>query len=294
MSDVIVTEKKYAKKVKVALENDCLLNKSFRLSTLDQHSFSGFVPISVGIQETKLWEFPSQYIAIPVHPNCIQSLRNFQESGILVTSLGSIFPFILGSANQMCPYSSSALGNIKGQVLTASALRGNDRSIECNIGDNVVKTVLYQALLQCGDFVRTTDKEKICKLIQGLPDRTIPQRLELMGDVGDDRTLVIPNRALNMATDEVFQGFMEKIFRGQKQPENNTDDCMTTFWRTLAEMYHARRVVRRGEICPDSKVRQSGHSILWMDPEFERTLISQHGEYYSILERCMCMYLKQR
>jgi len=266
VSDIIVAEKKYAKTVKVALENYKLLNKSFRLSKLNQQTFCGFVPIATGIQESKLWESPSLYIAIPVHCDYIQSLNNRASQA----NLSSIFPLILGYAKQTCFYSSSALGNTKGLLITSPF--GEIMNIEYNFLENIVKSVLLQSLLRFGDCVQRIGKDRLRKLIEELPDGTTPQKLELMGD---DRTLVIPNRALNILVDEPFQNFVEQIFNGQDV--ENRSDFMMTLWEMMAKAYRTRRVVRRGEIHPDSKVRESGHAVLWIDPDFENEFISQHG-----------------
>jgi Predicted methyltransferase len=325
--DVLVTEKKHAKTVKVVLEQHNLLNKSFRLSQLDQDSFSDFVPVAVavvgdvGIKESMLWELPSLYIAIPVHCQCIHQIlmkkkKNVQEerrgqtfvSSLSVSasasassspSVGSsslrssssslestIVPLILGCAKQKCSFSSSALGNAPGnrQVIASFSSsfetgKQDMNSKRCHIRDHqIVKHVLFQSLLQYQDNLLITDKERLWTLIETLPtDGTIPQRLEVMGD---DRTLVIPNRALNTLVDECFRDFMEQIWKNPVPSDTIDDggDWKRTLWKMLAEAFRSRRVVRRGAIHPDSKVRESGHVILWMDPEFERTWMSQYGE----------------
>jgi hypothetical protein len=44
----------------------------------------------------------------------------------------------------------------------------------------------------------------------------------------------------------------------------NIENFINGLWENLAEAYESTRIVRRGEIDPESKIRHSGHSILWM------------------------------
>ena len=101
-------------------------------------------------------------------------------------------------------------------------------------------------------------------------NKTMPPKLEIMGD---DRTLVIPFRALNAASDASFEKIIQYAIG-----ENNQEEFMPLLWKMLADSHRSQRVVRRGEVDPNSKVRESGHSILWIDPEIERSLVSDYGE----------------
>ena len=112
------------------------------------------------------------------------------------------------------------------------------------------------------------------ELIYSLSNDSCPRKLELLGD---DRTLVVPKKAFRLDIDQAFRNVLEFL---QTEACNKQILChndvlekeryfMDQFWENLAVAHGSKRVVRRGEIDPNSKIRQSGHSILWL----------QHNEY---------------
>jgi tRNA1(Val) A37 N6-methylase TrmN6 len=115
---------------------------------------------------------------------------------------------------------------------------------------------------------------------------TCPNKLEIMGD---DRTVVLPFKALNENLDEFFSQFVREILSSissffsscglcHDNLNNNNDDdeyvnmkqqqLKQTFydllWSNVGKYFRSPRVVRRGEIDRDSKIRHSGHKLLWM------------------------------
>jgi hypothetical protein len=252
---VLITEKKNAKAVKVTLEKEGALEKSFRLSNLDESSFSSFIStrtLDGGLQQDDIIANSSKFIAIPIHANCLDRIC----SSSCEETLHSVFNLIIGHATQSCRYSSSVLGNTHLQL-----------ALTCDNNLNFVQNILLQAIR---NYNPSSDEAVIFKMVDEGTNKTMPPKLEIMGD---DRTLVIPFRALNAASDASFEKIIQYAIG-----ENNQEEFMPLLWKMLADSHRSQRVVRRGEVDPNSKVRESGHSILWIDPEIERTLVSDYGE----------------
>lgn len=73
-----------------------------------------------------------------------------------------------------------------------------------------------------------------------------PRKLELFGD---DQTLIIPRKAFSLK-DDAFRSLAG-------------DDDINELWKHLAVVYDSPRVARRGDIDPNSPIRESGHELLW-------------------------------
>lgn len=82
-----------------------------------------------------------------------------------------------------------------------------------------------------------------------------PKKLEV---IGDDRTLVIPRKAFRQDDDE-FASLCSLAVSNDGQ----FSDWRTNFWKYFATFMGRPRVVRRGDIDPDSSIRESGHRLLW-------------------------------
>ena len=143
---------------------------------------------------------------------------------------------ILSHGRQFCLYSTSKLGNNKNQISSDHHL-----------------TLVQHALLlflNGGMTQNTSDTQHWIHSIQGLDNRVCPRTLEV---IGDDRTLVIPRYALD-SNHEPLAHLIQN---------SNTSLHTQCLWEILAQVYHSPRVVRRGEIDPQSAIRESGHTILW-------------------------------
>ena len=139
-------------------------------------------------------------------------------------------------------------------------------------------------------------------LTRRLSSRTCPRKLEI---IGDDRTVVIPrwsflvdensgsgnncnshqtksktNRKTNQneCRDE-FRKFLIDVALGRRNDNDHHDggddeaiadafffEMQSLLWEKIATDYKCSRVVRRGEVDPESGVRESGHRILWPIP----------------------------
>ena len=143
---------------------------------------------------------------------------------------------ILSHGRQFCLYSSSKLGNNKYQL-----------------DSNHHLTLVQHALLlflNGGTMQDTDDTQHWIHSIQELDTRVCPRTLEV---IGDDHTLVIPRHAF----DSNHDSFAHLI-----QSSNRTLHIQS-LWEILAQVHDSPRVVRRGEIDPQSAIRESGHTILW-------------------------------
>jgi hypothetical protein len=272
-TQVIITQKRNAKKVKNALETNEVLDKSFRMASIDADSFSQFVPIGQPLHIDTLLRNFSEFICIPVQKEFFHELSTWEVTGTGSISLDSclhsiIMDLVIGHAKQSCPYSSSVMGDANRRVKLSST---------SNSSFDLVKNILVEAILEFPRAPRTAESSKhaVNEEVGNLSDATAPPKLEVMGN---DRTLVIPFRALNLAMDQSFQNLVESIAGAGKA--SRMDDFMTCLWKKLALAFRSHRVVRRGEISPNSKVRESGHSILWIEPSIELGLLSaDSGEY---------------
>lgn len=134
------------------------------------------------------------------------------------------------------------------------------------------------------------DRLNIERLVRQLSYQTCPKKLEI---IGDDRTLVIPHRAFfviynsittmpksakvdiisNRHSFQFRELLVNVIHEGQAKIESNrcNDDndavllleIQSQLWKRFATVYQCSRIVRRGEIDPNSGTRESGHRILW-------------------------------
>ncbi len=153
---------------------------------------------------------------------------------------------------------------------------------------NLVQTILLDVMdnyrhLKRGDERDQSEKTQFEDIIESkveMQSSTIcPPKLEVMGD---DRTLVIPFRALNPAIDQTFHNLIKDVVYHVigKFQEEEEEKLMTQLWEKLARSHDSHRVVRRGEIDPNSEVRESGHSILWIDDDDMHVTSSKNGRFY--------------
>ena len=209
---VLYVLKRSAKKVKNDLEEEGMLNKDFRMMG------------GVGDE----WK---ECIAVPIIEDPSKSYSSDE---------------IMGYGRQLCPYSTSLLGNHQqrtprtGEKTTTSVL-----------------TMLQRALLSTADSFqpRSPEDDSLTKVVQSLSLTLCPKKLEM---VGDDNTLVIPRKAFD-GKDDTFREFIVQAGCN----ENCVDEFLQELWKQLAAYYKVPRVVRKGEIDAESPVRVSGYRLLW-------------------------------
>lgn len=259
VTDVCVTEKRHAKIVKSAFEKEGALDKSFRLCNIDD-SYEVKLMQEECLSNCDVLQESSKYIALPIHKEKIGSfLKNKAGSSELQDAIGLIQSYGV----QLCRFSSAVMGNSQRQLsLTAN----NDLNAIQNI---VLQTIAKnEALIQQRCVGLGT---KIENMVRALSKVDAPPKLEMMGD---DRTLVIPYQSLNVNTKSPFQLLVYELFG---TASNEQSLFLSSLWEELARLYRSQRVVRRGEIDPNSKVRESGHCILWINHELEKSFTSDYG-----------------
>jgi tRNA G37 N-methylase Trm5 len=155
---------------------------------------------------------------------------------------------IYGLGTQFCPYSTARLGN---HHSTSEA------------GLNRIQTSLLRALSQFLEHHKSiVQQDQLDQQIRALNRTTCPDKLELFGD---DRTLVIPRLALT-SDNESLQNMI-----GTRSSELTHLFLDKYLWKQLAETYETHRVVRRGQVDPDSGTRQSGFQVLWSSNGISRS-----------------------
>jgi len=175
------------------------------------------------------------YIAVPIIKDSFE-VRNFDG--------------IRGEGSEFCRYSSSLLGN---------HLQRRPRKQK---GDPSTSHTLVQlALWNTAESFRSQSpsnltKETAWRRIKSLDIAVCPRNLELLGD---DNTLVIHRRAFNLQ-DETFR---QLVHGAGCQTEDAQKEFMFELWKQLATVYKSPRVVKKGEVHPDSSVRESGYRLLW-------------------------------
>lgn len=163
-------------------------------------------------------------IAIPVTDECL---------------VGS--PMVVATGTQKCPYSSAFLGNHHG--------KRDCKTLSCLL-TTPVQQALATALLKCSPKEPSTQvKNEMIERIMKLRSTVCPKKLEV---IGDDRTLVIPHRAFR-EDDDSFASLLALT--------QITD--RSKFWEEFAHAMNSPRIARRGDIDPDSSIRESGHRLLW-------------------------------
>jgi Met-10+ like-protein len=225
-----------AKTVKTHLENDHMIRRDLRLTTVRNNvdADNGMLTVVV--------------IAVP-----LLVLDEAYESKLLAEMKNGV---VRGFGYYKCPYSSATLGN-------HNVLRRQNGEEHARL--NLVQTGLLQAVKE---FLRenqslmtqSSDATAIAassleRHIESSSSDFCPTKLELMGD---DRTVVVPLLAFqNSASLSTLLGTMDETWHGDFQSRY--------LWRNLANVYSSRRVVWRGEVDPNSPTRQSGYSLLWAD-----------------------------
>lgn len=129
----------------------------------------------------------------------------------------------------------------------------------------------------------------LTKHIQSLDSTVCPKKLEVFGD---DRTLVLqPNAFPISAIDQLLECHILNPVRrcGDENPEDTESECHAEpsryerirqdFWAQLAAVHKTQRIARRGRVDPNSKIRESGHRLVWPSRGIPETT----GEYFFMI-----------
>jgi tRNA G37 N-methylase Trm5 len=244
---VVFVDKKDAKTVKKQLVDDGLLNKDFRMIPA-----SGSFATTQIVHSKKSKEFnevhPS-WIAIPV----VEAMSS--DELVLVRSI----PLVAATGYHWCPYSTKVLGNGGRQKLV---MNNCDKSEDTSSMGNDNLSLIQLVILNEESSKRISSSSDpfstVVKLVRQLDATACPQRLERLGD---DQTLVIPPLSFE---GEEFTSLLRQVWTIQNQDvAADSDTVLKDFWRRLAHAHNSPRIVRRGGIDPNSKIRESGHRLVW-------------------------------
>mmetsp|Transcript_25323 Transcript_25323/g.50726 ORF Transcript_25323/g.50726 Transcript_25323/m.50726 type:complete len:598 (+) Transcript_25323:25-1818(+) len=305
-TSVLYVHRRDAKTLKSRLEKESLLDKRFRMipSASDAIVVLENSPHHHNDGESDLPTEGSavdaiasgECIAVPVTDECIGRFETYiKESSKADTSgHGSWKTYAIASGRQLCPFSTSALGNqnhartsrlvqqtcegmrtekSKRNYQTATKIT-NLTNIQCVVVETLVD-YFTENTKQSDNTVNQEELESFQAMLEtavsSLSIKACPKKLEVMGD---DRTLVVPSTAFLLQEKEPTNEFHQLLINISSQIHNSPDktDHPTIYkiqenlWKNLASLYQSPRVVRRGDIDPESGVRESGHRILWPLP----------------------------
>jgi len=258
---VLYVDPTYAKMVKTVLENEGVIHTDFRMtkSSCSSSSMS---------REDELKSKYKDCIAIPIHCDSERDIALLTSNGL-----------VKGSGSQFCPYSTAFLGNnnvLRGQGRGALLLNdgnndndNNNQLLQSHKKLTLVQTGLLEAIYTTHITQQSTNKGEtetrmglLLQDILSLPREVCPSKLEVLGD---DRTVVIPPQAFDLQNDAFAALLATHYFDGG---DGDGIDYETTFlpslWANLASLYQSHRVVRRGGVDRNSRIRHSGYSILWV------------------------------
>mmetsp|Transcript_29015 Transcript_29015/g.56090 ORF Transcript_29015/g.56090 Transcript_29015/m.56090 type:complete len:634 (-) Transcript_29015:42-1943(-) len=204
--------------------------------------------------------------------------------------------YVEASGLQKCPLSTS-MGNKNHQPVAPITSKSSNATNEPSSSLSSVQYALVETLVTFSKFNQCCNeslyREVFEKSVKSLSNRTCPKKLEV---IGDDRTLVVPHWAFQLERDfhhassiigepnfqegkTEFYNLLRRTQTGENNPtatplgEPDQRHSISKFfsiqsllWANLAKIHSCTRVARRGDIDPESGVRESGHRILWPIP----------------------------
>jgi tRNA G37 N-methylase Trm5 len=283
---VVYVRKENAKEVKNRLKESKFLDDRFRM-----------LPAAEGSDVSVVRNDANAYIAIPVSEEFDQKNASLYDDD----ELSPESPMILGVGYQECPYSTKMLGNGRANHHQLSKHAGEiDRPAE---GYTVIQSVILGIVPSRTKTGLDLDQRIIDRVLQ-LDSTVCPasRRRQFLEIFGDDRTVVVPPRAFE---GEQFISILRDVQRLRNHKCNADDgnniehttssdahsdieNLYNDFWRRLALAHDSPRVVRRGGIDPNSKIRESGHRVLWplsASDESDHTVGPQSPSWIRVTEQ---------
>lgn len=315
-TSVLYVHRRDAKTLKSRLETENLLDKRFRMIQSASDATIVLENCNLPATDSDVDAIASgQCIAVPVTDECVGrfGIRTKETNNKAASpSEGSWETYAIASGRQLCPFSSSALGNQNHAMISRLVQQNYDGRIEQSKQNNtqadteisnltkiqcvVVETLVNYYTESTKKSDNSLDQKELASFqemaktsVSSLSIKTCPKKLEVMGD---DRTLVVPSTAFLLQEQETTNEFHQLLTNITSQTIRNSprEDEYSTMcklqqklWENLASLYHSPRVVRRGDIDPESGVRESGHRILWPLPvsitssNNEATKCTNHG-----------------
>jgi hypothetical protein len=241
---VIYVSRQDAKRVKNRLEKNGSINKDYRMTPCTE-------------RDNKEGGEDESLIAIPILEDFTQEL------------LEEVDFSLHGSGVQFCPYSTAYLGN---HLLRKPQQGANSDSVDLSLTQralwNVCRTLLSKTKTEDSNG---RSPEDLLEQIRSFPPSVCPKRLEILGN---DRILVIARQSLNPAVNGDFRCWLVEIV-GNDQ----LDTILNDLWKELADLSNCPRIVRRGGVDPESRVRRSGHQMLWPPSQIDTPSDTETGTY---------------
>lgn len=260
---VLFVQRRDAKQLKNALEAASLIDEDRRMGSADPVAYSQSSCTCSSIDEPS----SDECICIPVLEECINEYEEcharVDASKVYDTNVSEWMNLVVKSGRQYCTPSASAMAK-SSQGGSRRRRRQYNSTSEKKDGSNSNQkagkelTMLQEALVEMMlQHVSSFSRDGIVQAVTSLSVVACPRKLERFGD---DHCLVIPRTALRLDDDE-FRSFVERFL----PEEASIEECLKSLWSILAGLYSSPRVARRGDIDPESKIRQSGHRLLYPD-----------------------------
>jgi Met-10+ like-protein len=290
---VAYVPKKDAKAYKVALEDANLLHRDFRMTPgVEPYSHCIALPLLLSICSDREG---SDLAAQDVKSRVLEALGSMADVDDRTRNL---LLDVEGWGWLYCPYSTSYLGNHVHRTPGKMPCYDSDDDIVHQL--TLVQNALLQAIqATCASAFGSQsnsqavlDRDECCNKIQQLSIGACPHNIEMLGD---DNTLVIPRKALDDQHDDAFRNLLAGYNITNDNSDSNGDRSSssssegtesngssqptinkfyTELWRILGKLYNSSRVVRKGEVDPNSAVRQSGYVLLWPVSKVSTTIPS--------------------
>ena len=251
--DVLFVLRRKAKGVKTQLEKDGRLNKHFRMTP----AMVALTSLNTTATATAITPI-HECIAVPIVTH-LSATKDSQSDLLLLDG-------VEGMGRQFCPYSSAVLGS-RGQKRGSSrgSQTGSVMQQESSMSLSTVQKALLKAILSTVDtsalFGLENAESIVAERVRQLDAKVCPRSLEILGD---DHTIVIPNKSLNVehGNEDSFKAFLLSVgvIDGI---DTDSSPFLSTLWMNIADLSRSPRVVRKGEIDPNSPIRESGYRILW-------------------------------
>lgn len=270
---VVYVRKEHARAVKSCLKESKFLDDRFRM-----------LRAASGSEIVAVQNDAKAFIAIPVRDEFDEkSIRGDDRNDNELESVLST-QMIVGVGYQTCPYSTKILGNGRANH------QHSGKTYDIKGGLSLIQSVILGITPTMTETNVDQPEASLQALYQDIINRVLKldstvcpasRRRQSLEIFGDDRTAVVPPGAFE---GKEFISILRDVHRmHSREYKSNTDDCNNTentssdaaadetttttlyndFWSRLALAHSSPRVVRRGGIDPNSKIRESGHRVLW-------------------------------
>jgi len=249
---VVFVQRQNAKTVKQHLVQESLLDARFRM-----------VPASPDATFTLTQQQNncslSSWIAIPIvmKENGVETDSTKEER---LTSLPWWRDLVEETGFQTCPYSTKVLGN-NTRLASQTNASGDSASNNQQSKFSLVQWVLLEGLDR-----NDHDVSSLFERVRQIDPSICPRnQLEIFGD---DRTILLPPTSPQGGDFLVLLRDIWKARHGHDDANHETtirsdEQIYQDFWRRLAAAHKSDRIVRKGTVDPNSKIRHSGHRLVW-------------------------------